>query len=84
MNKAQAKAQLAALYVEQSQVARQVADLEHIVNPRRRSIAKCGTDSGYYRHVRTLGEKPCLACRNAHADYERAATKRRAAAKTAA
>lgn len=29
--------------------------------------AKCGTDSGYYRHVRTLKEPACDACLTAHA-----------------
>lgn len=29
--------------------------------------AKCGTDSGYYRHRRTLKEEPCDACKAAHA-----------------
>jgi hypothetical protein len=28
--------------------------------------ATCGTDAGYYRHRRTLGEAACEACREAH------------------
>lgn len=31
-----------------------------------RPPAKCGTDSGYYRHMRTLKEPPCDACAEAH------------------
>lgn len=44
---------------------------------RRRPTAKCGTDSGYYRHIR--GSKtepktePCDACRKAHAKANRKA-----------
>lgn len=32
--------------------------------------ARCGTDGGYYRHTRTLGEPACVACRGAHARAE--------------
>ena len=32
----------------------------------RAPIAECGTDSGYYRHLRTLGEPACEDCRAAH------------------
>ena len=41
-------------------------------------IAKCGTDGGYYRHIRTLREKACDDCLEGHrvADRERAANNR--------
>lgn len=32
---------------------------------------KCGTDSGYYAHIRRFKESACLACRTAHAKAER-------------
>lgn len=38
--------------------------------------ARCGTDSGYYRH-RYLGEPACDACKTGHADHERLAAARR-------
>lgn len=34
---------------------------------RRRSVALCGTDAGYYRHIRSEGTEPCRECREAHA-----------------
>jgi hypothetical protein len=46
----------------------------------RATKAKCGTDSGYYRHLRQLNEPACQACREAHAQ----ATRIRAHNKTAA
>lgn len=33
---------------------------------RRRDIAACGTDAGYYRHLRSLQEPACQACKTAH------------------
>ena len=36
--------------------------------PDRPRQAECGTDSGYYRHLRQLGTEPCMDCRRAHAD----------------
>ena len=41
----------------------------------RRRVAECGTDGGYYRHRRTLGEDACEACKLAHrvAESERRA-----------
>ena len=39
--------------------------------------ARCGTDSGYFRHLRTTLTEPCDACRQAHADAENARTARR-------
>ena len=32
-----------------------------------RPVAVCGTDSGYYRHLRQTATPPCDACRAAHA-----------------
>lgn len=48
----------------------------------RSSVALCGTDAGYYRHLRITLTAPCSACRAAHAKYtrERAAAKRSLAA----
>jgi len=45
---------------------------------RRRPEALCGTDGGYYRHRRTLGENACDACKLAHrvAEAERVARNR--------
>lgn len=33
-----------------------------------RPVAKCGTDAGYYRHLRRTKTEPCEACKRAHAD----------------
>ena len=38
--------------------------------------ARCGTESGYTRHVRT-GTRPCDACKEAHASAERRRVARR-------
>lgn len=35
------------------------------------TIAACGTESGYYRHVKRLREVPCADCVRAHRDAER-------------
>jgi WhiB family redox-sensing transcriptional regulator len=35
--------------------------------PRRPQVAHCGTDAGYYRHLRQTLTEPCVACRDAHA-----------------
>jgi hypothetical protein len=37
----------------------------------RRAAAVCGTDGGYYRHVRTTRTAPCDACLFAHREAER-------------
>lgn len=34
---------------------------------RRPLVARCGTDAGYYRHLRYTFTEPCQACREAHA-----------------
>lgn len=34
--------------------------------------ALCGTDGGYFAHLRQYRETPCQACRDAHAAAERA------------
>lgn len=39
--------------------------------------ARCGTDSGYYRHRRTLGEPACDDCTAVHRDATRARDQRR-------
>ena len=54
----------------------EIATLEAALEPSRkrgvprRPPAKCGTDGGYYRHVRTLREPACRECLDAHRDYE--------------
>lgn len=35
--------------------------------PKRPAVARCGTDAGYYRHLRQTHTEPCVACREAHA-----------------
>lgn len=39
---------------------------------RRPLVARCGTDAGYYRHLRYTFTEPCKACREAHAFAHRA------------
>lgn len=39
-----------------------------------RPTARCGTDSGYYRHLRTLHNTPCQACTDAHTTAARRRT----------
>jgi WhiB family redox-sensing transcriptional regulator len=46
---------------------------ERLDMPRRRfrvSVAECGTDAGYYRHLRKLQETACGPCKRAHADAQ--------------
>jgi WhiB family redox-sensing transcriptional regulator len=38
-----------------------------IVRPSR-TPARCGTDAGYYRHLRRTMTEPCEACRKAHCE----------------
>lgn len=40
-------------------------------DPGRNPVALCGTEGGYYRHLRTLNETPCEDCRTAHRMNER-------------
>lgn len=35
--------------------------------PVRPHVARCGTDAGYYRHLRQTFTEPCGACKEAHA-----------------
>ena len=42
-----------------------------------RKIALCGTEGGYYRHVRTLRQPACDACKLAHREAERERSERR-------
>ncbi len=45
---------------------------EKMPRPRQRvSVAACGTDAGYYRHLRYTFTPACDACREAHATYQR-------------
>lgn len=43
------------------------------------AVAACGTDSGYYRHLRQLKDTPCADCRAAHSVAEVARLKRKEA-----
>jgi hypothetical protein len=49
--------------------AKAAARLAKVQVPKR-PVAECGTDGGYYRHRRTLGEEACDACKLAHRVYE--------------
>lgn len=52
----------------------QLSALERIeahASARKRAPAPCGTDSGYYRHLRTTKTPPCDECLAAHREYER-------------
>lgn len=40
--------------------------------PARPPVALCGTDAGYYRHLRRTRTEPCVPCREAHAAAARA------------
>lgn len=64
-------------WVRTAGVLRWIADPEQP-----RGSAECGTDSGYYRHLRVTKTKACLPCRVAHtnAKVERAARARESAA----
>lgn len=72
MNTQASRHELAQLYLQRNGLNQRIAELEAIFNPRKKRVAVCGTDSGYYRHIRTLSEPACLACRNAHSDATRA------------
>lgn len=54
----------------------------------RARVAECGTDGGYFRHLRgnktTPKSPPCDACKKAHAAVERARSERLKASKPAA
>ena len=43
---------------------------------RKRQPAKCGTDGGYYRHLRKTKTPPCAWCKRAHATAERERSER--------
>lgn len=49
---------------------------------KRARVAKCGTDSGYYRHLRRTGTPACGPCKAAHsrAEMERQARAQKAVA----
>jgi hypothetical protein len=69
------------LYALRKKVDQQIAAVETRVKQERsrrpRSyVAECGTDGGYYRHLRTIGERACDDCKRAHRDYERERARR--------
>lgn len=72
------------MIVECEQLLEQVSQLEpswcgpvgtwagrHISRVTRRRQAVCGTESGYARHRKRLGEEPCEACHAAHKEAAR-------------
>ena len=42
-----------------------------------RKPAACGTDSGYFRHIRKFNEEPCQACKTAHTEIQKVRNARR-------
>lgn len=46
------------------------------VKTSRRPTAKCGTDGGYFHHLRVTRDRPCIPCKRAHATVERERTAR--------
>lgn len=68
------------LYDLSAKITAEIALIERsILAARRRANgAKCGTDSGYYRH-RRHGAPTCAACKAAHAAATRDRATRRAA-----
>lgn len=73
------------LYALRRKVEQEIAAVETRIREQRsrrpRSIvAECGTDGGYYRHRRTVGEAACADCKRAHRDYERERARRAKAA----
>lgn len=50
----------------------------------RASVAPCGTDSGYYRHLRRTKQPACPACLAAHAAVTRERAARKKTAREAA
>lgn len=79
-----AEHRLAELRVLQAKVEGEIRWLESTLRGERIRMATaiCGTDGGYYRHVRgnknTPRTKPCVPCKAAHrvAERERAARRR--------
>lgn len=39
--------------------------------------ARCGTDAGYYRHRKVLGEPACDSCKAAHSEVTAARARKR-------
>jgi hypothetical protein len=67
---------LAELYQLRKEVQAKIDTLEGVTRRKKRKVAKCGTDSGYYRHrdkhvpfPEDEGNKAC-GCRKAHAAAE--------------
>lgn len=58
----------------EAEIARLEARLSRVKQKRARRYtqhAKCGTDGGYYRHLRTTHTAPCEDCKAAHRIAER-------------
>lgn len=91
MSAHQRAARLVKLYELRAQIDAEIHDIEAVManeaafvarareaSRTKARVASCGTDSGYYRHVRRLRQPACPACLAAHAlvTRERAAKKR--------
>lgn len=62
--------QLLDLHKQVEAELRRVARIVATGPPKRAKVAKCGTESGYHRHRRSLKEEACEECREAHSIYE--------------
>ena len=77
MTESEIAAKVAALLELRARIDARIKAAEQMLNAKAqtpagmRGAAQCGTDSGYYRHRRTLHEPACDACRMAHAAAEK-------------
>lgn len=73
---------LAKLYALRKQIEEEICDIEtsmaaememvrQAAREARIKPRRCGSDSGYYRHLRELKEPACPGCLEAHRDAER-------------
>ncbi len=71
------EARLARLLALRERIEREIKQVESRIDSTvrrrrpRRERAKCGTDGGYYRHLRTTHTHPCEDCKAAHRVAER-------------
>ena len=77
MTESEIAAKITALWELRARIDARIRAAEQMLNAKMqapagvRGAAQCGTDSGYYRHRRTLHEPACDACRMAHAAAEK-------------